>query len=114
MAPPRLDRERELICDEAAVALGADPLAYARLLLDLARAPGALLPFTSYSRSAPLMFLERRTVVARIERLLEDNMSRTISPVPYPASRRTGHDDTLLRRDCWWDRSRTGAAVADH
>ncbi len=37
----RLDRERELICDEAAVALGADPLAYARLLLDLARRPGA-------------------------------------------------------------------------
>ena len=42
----RLDRERELLCDEAAVALGSDPLVYARLLLDLARRPGRLLPVT--------------------------------------------------------------------
>jgi beta-lactamase regulating signal transducer with metallopeptidase domain len=51
----RLDRERELLCDEAVVALGADPVSYARLLLDLARRPGRLLPDTPVSsRLAPL------------------------------------------------------------
>ena len=35
----RIDRDRELLCDEAAVALGADPLAYARLLLELRGIP---------------------------------------------------------------------------
>ena len=48
----RLDRERELICDEAAVALGADPLAYARLLLDLARRPALLAVYKLFSFGA--------------------------------------------------------------
>ncbi len=77
----RLDRERELLCDEAVVALGADPLAYARLLLDLAPRPGRLLPFAATLRPGCLPFLDRGTVAARIERLLEDDMSRTLSPL---------------------------------
>ncbi len=38
----RIERERELLCDETVVGLGVDPPAYARLLLDLARRPGGL------------------------------------------------------------------------
>ena len=75
----RLDRERELLCDEAVVALGSDPVAYARLLLDLARRPGRLLPVTLPIRPGWLPFLDRRTVKVRIERLLEDDMLRTLS-----------------------------------
>ena len=75
----RLDRERELLCDEAAVALGSDPLIYARLLLDLARRPGRLLPVTPSFRHGWLPFLDRRTVKVRIERLLEDDMLSTLS-----------------------------------
>ena len=53
----RLDRERELLCDEAVVALGADPVGYARLLLDLARRPGRLLLSRggTTARLAPLL-----------------------------------------------------------
>ena len=75
----RLDRERELLCDEAVVALGSDPLTFARLLLDLARRPGRLLPVTTSHRPGWLPFLDRRTVAVRIERLLEDDMPRTLS-----------------------------------
>ena len=71
----RLDRERELLCDEAVVALGADPLGYARLLLNLARRPGRLLPAATALRPGWLPFLARGTVAARIERLLEDDMT---------------------------------------
>ncbi len=78
----RLDRERELLADEAVVAHGADPVAYARLLLDLARRPGRLLIGPGASRPAWLPFLDRRTVAARIERLLEDDMPRTIESSP--------------------------------
>jgi beta-lactamase regulating signal transducer with metallopeptidase domain len=81
----RLDRERELLCDEAAVALGADPLAYARLLFDLAQRPARLLPFANDHRCISLSFLDRGTVAARIERLLDENMSRTNPP---PSRRR--------------------------
>ncbi|OJW24989.1 MAG: hypothetical protein BGO49_01785 [Planctomycetales bacterium 71-10] len=70
----RLDRERELLCDEAAVAAGDDPKGLARLLLDLSRSPSPRrLP------SASLPFLTRRTTAVRIRRLLEDDMPRTLS-----------------------------------
>jgi beta-lactamase regulating signal transducer with metallopeptidase domain/protocatechuate 3,4-dioxygenase beta subunit len=75
----RLDRERELLCDEAVVALGSDPVAYARLLLEMARRPGRLIPVTLPVRPGWLPFLERRTVKVRIERLLEDDMLNTLS-----------------------------------
>jgi beta-lactamase regulating signal transducer with metallopeptidase domain len=70
----RLDRERELLCDEAAVAAGDDPKGLARLLLDLSRSPAPRrLP------SVSLPFLTRRTTAVRIRRLLEDDMPRTLS-----------------------------------
>ncbi len=75
----RLDRERELLCDEAAVALGSDPVGYARLLFDLARRPGRLFPVTPLSHHGSLPFLDRRTVGVRIERLLEKDMLSTLS-----------------------------------
>ncbi len=73
----RLDREREWLCDEAVVSLGSDRVAYARLLLEQARRPGRLL-------RQGLPFLERRTVAARIERLLEDPMLATLPPASRP------------------------------
>ncbi len=75
----RLDRERELLCDEAVVALGSDPVAYARLLFDLARRPGRLVPVTASVRRGWLPFLDQSTVKVRIERLLEDDMQRSLS-----------------------------------
>lgn len=70
----RLDRERELLCDEAAVSLGDDPKGLARLLLELSRRPASRpVPTTS------LPFLDRRTTAIRIERLLEDDMARSLS-----------------------------------
>ncbi len=75
----RLEREREILCDEAAVSLGSEPIAYARLLLDLARRPGRLLPVTPLSRHGWLPFLERQTVEVRIERLLEKDMLTNLS-----------------------------------
>ncbi len=46
----RLDRERELLCDEAVVALGTDPVGYAQLLFDLAQARPALALHTAAMR----------------------------------------------------------------
>jgi HEAT repeat protein/beta-lactamase regulating signal transducer with metallopeptidase domain len=69
----RLERERELLCDEAAVAHGVAPRQLARTLLHFASRPGQLLP-------APLAFGRRRTVQARIHHLLEDDMERSTSP----------------------------------
>ncbi len=70
----RIDRERELLCDEAVVAVGDDPRGLARLLLDLSRGPAPRpLP------SASLPFLDRRATAIRIQRLLEDDMPRTLS-----------------------------------
>jgi beta-lactamase regulating signal transducer with metallopeptidase domain/HEAT repeat protein len=71
----RLERERELLCDEAAVAHGVAPRQLARTLLHFASRPGRLLP-------APLAFGRRRTVQARIHHLLEDDMERSTSPLP--------------------------------
>jgi len=72
----RLDRERELLCDEAVVALGTDPSSLVRLLVDLAKRRSRLSPA---ARPALLPFLDRRTVLVRIERLMEDDMPRTLS-----------------------------------
>jgi beta-lactamase regulating signal transducer with metallopeptidase domain len=78
----RLDRERELLCDENVVALGADPVGYARLLLDLARRPGRLLPACAALRPGWLPFFDSRTVAVRIEHLLEDDVMRSLTPLP--------------------------------
>lgn len=75
----RLDRERELLCDEAAVRLGSDPIAYARLLLDLARRPGRFTRAIASPLPGWLPFLDRRTIPVRITRLLEDDMPSTLS-----------------------------------
>jgi HEAT repeat protein/beta-lactamase regulating signal transducer with metallopeptidase domain len=66
----RLERERELLCDEAAVAHGVAPRQLARALLQFASCPGRLLPALG----------RRRTVKARIHHLLEDDMERSTSP----------------------------------
>jgi HEAT repeat protein/beta-lactamase regulating signal transducer with metallopeptidase domain len=71
----RLERERELLCDEAAVAHGVAPRQLARTLLYFASCPGRLLP-------VPLAFGRRRTIRARIHHLLEDDMERSTSPLP--------------------------------
>ncbi len=77
----RLDRERELLCDEAVVALGTEPAGYARMLLDLAKRPSRILSLsaTAELRPALLPFLDRRTVAIRISRLLEDDLLNTLS-----------------------------------
>jgi hypothetical protein len=77
----RLDRERELLCDEAVVVLGADPVAYARLLLDLARRPARLVPGGASFEPPWLPFLDRGTVAERIERLMDDDMLRALTPL---------------------------------
>ncbi len=66
----RLERERELLCDEAAVALGVAPRELARTLLRFASRPARLLP----------AFGRRRTVLTRIRHLLEDDMPHPASP----------------------------------
>jgi HEAT repeat protein/beta-lactamase regulating signal transducer with metallopeptidase domain len=78
----RLERERELLCDEAAVARGIDPRDYARMLLEFARQPGRLLPPAFGGPSYPLGISHRRTVKIRIHQLLEENMSTWRSPLP--------------------------------
>jgi len=75
-----------VLCDEAVVRLGAEALGYARLLLDLARRPGRLLPSTTALRPGWLPFLDRGTVVVRINQLLEDEMA---SSLPHQSLRRT-------------------------
>jgi len=70
----RLDRERELLCDESVIRLGEDPTTYARLLLELARRPGRCVPKSPSLRPGWLPFLDRRTVSIRILTLLEDPM----------------------------------------
>lgn len=75
----RLDRERELLCDEKVVALGTDPVGYAELLFDLARRPGLLLLFTRPRSAGWLPFLDRGTISDRIQRLLEVDVNRDLS-----------------------------------
>jgi hypothetical protein len=75
----RLDRERELLCDEAVVSLGAEPAGYARMLLELATRPGRIHRVSAGLPPVLLPFLDRRTVAIRISRLLEDDMVKTLS-----------------------------------
>ncbi len=76
----RLDLERELLGDEAAVGLGIfDRVAYARLLLEMARRPGRVVPVVRLFRHGALPFLEGKTVGVRIKRLLEEDMGNTFS-----------------------------------
>ncbi len=84
----RLDREAERICDEAAVGRGVDPRDFARLLLAFARRGGRLRERGASRGRLVLAFFDRGSVVDRITRLLEDDMPRTISPLP--TSRRIG------------------------
>jgi beta-lactamase regulating signal transducer with metallopeptidase domain/HEAT repeat protein/protein involved in polysaccharide export with SLBB domain len=77
----RIECERELRCDETAVRQGIDPRQYAAVLLDFARQPGRLLPAPLSIPAYPLRFGRRRTVRARIEHLLEENMQRWITPL---------------------------------
>jgi HEAT repeat protein/beta-lactamase regulating signal transducer with metallopeptidase domain len=72
----RLERERELLCDEATVARGVDPREYARLLLEFARQPGRLFP-----TALGIGLGSRRTVKARIHQLLEGDMNLSRSPL---------------------------------
>lgn len=77
----RIEYERELLCDEAAVVHGIDPRDYAGVLLEFSRQVGKLRP-TLMGSSYPLGFGHRRTVKARIHRLLEGNMNHWMSPLP--------------------------------
>jgi beta-lactamase regulating signal transducer with metallopeptidase domain/HEAT repeat protein len=70
----RLEVERELLCDEAAVGRGVAPRDYVRMLLAFAGAPRP---------DASLAWGRRRTVKARISHLLEKDMRHRI----YPLSR---------------------------
>jgi beta-lactamase regulating signal transducer with metallopeptidase domain/HEAT repeat protein len=71
----RLERDRELLCDETAVAHGIVPAEYARMLVAFARHPGRLSPGVSLPVSSP------RTVHIRIHHLLEDTMDRSWKPL---------------------------------
>ena len=71
----RLERDRELLCDEAAVAHGIAPAEYARMLVAFARHPGRLSPGVSLPVGSP------RTVYVRIHHLLEDTMDRSWKPL---------------------------------
>jgi beta-lactamase regulating signal transducer with metallopeptidase domain len=77
----RIERERELLCDETVLARGIEPRAYVRMLLDFSRQPGRLLPAALLGQPHSLGFGRRRTVKARIHHLLEENMSRWMSPL---------------------------------
>jgi beta-lactamase regulating signal transducer with metallopeptidase domain/HEAT repeat protein/protein involved in polysaccharide export with SLBB domain len=78
----RLECERELICDERAVARGIDRRDYARILLEFARQPARLGPGALAGLSSLLRFGKRRTVKTRIHHLLEENMDRWMKPLP--------------------------------
>ena len=77
----RIEFERELLCDEAAVEQGIDPRDYAGVLLEFSRQAGRLRPVL-VGRSYPLGFGHHRTAKVRITRLLEANMNRWMSPLP--------------------------------
>jgi beta-lactamase regulating signal transducer with metallopeptidase domain/HEAT repeat protein len=70
-----LERDRELLCDEAAVAHGVAPAEYARMLVAFARHPGRLSPGISLPVGGS------RTVQVRIHHLLEDTMNRPWRPL---------------------------------
>jgi hypothetical protein len=72
----RIDRERELLCDEVALADGTSPREFARLLLEFARRPRVRLG------AAAIPLFGRGTVGTRIERLLDDRQRRWMAPLP--------------------------------
>lgn len=76
----RLERESELLCDEAAVACGIAPHDLARILLEFARRPSGLWPAAFARPAQALPFFHRGTVQLRITRLLEDDMSHALAP----------------------------------
>jgi beta-lactamase regulating signal transducer with metallopeptidase domain/HEAT repeat protein len=77
----RLEYERELLCDEVVVGRGVDRRDYARMLLEFARQSGRFaLPRLSGSSYLPIG--RRRTVKARINHLLEENMERWMGSLP--------------------------------
>jgi protein involved in polysaccharide export with SLBB domain/beta-lactamase regulating signal transducer with metallopeptidase domain/HEAT repeat protein len=78
----RLERERELLCDETAIRRGIQPRDYVQMLVAFAQQRGRLLPTAFAGHSYPLRIGGRRTVRSRINHLLEDNMKRNISPLP--------------------------------
>jgi HEAT repeat protein/beta-lactamase regulating signal transducer with metallopeptidase domain/protein involved in polysaccharide export with SLBB domain len=78
----RLECERELLCDEAAVARGVAANAYVRMLLHFAGQPGRLLPWALGAAAYPPRIGTRRTVKLRIHHLLEENMHPTRPPAP--------------------------------
>jgi beta-lactamase regulating signal transducer with metallopeptidase domain/HEAT repeat protein len=78
----RLECERELLCDEAALAGGLDARSYARMLVDFSRRCGRLLPAPLAASTHPLRIGGRRTVTVRIHHLLEENMKQWLSPTP--------------------------------
>jgi beta-lactamase regulating signal transducer with metallopeptidase domain len=70
----RMEKEAEILCDEAAVVRGIEPREYARILLEFARRGGRLGP-------AWVGVGRRATVKSRIHHLLEENMQGRISPL---------------------------------
>jgi beta-lactamase regulating signal transducer with metallopeptidase domain len=76
----RLERERELLCDEMVLHRGIDRRDYARMLLDFARHSGR---FALPRLAGPYLPIGRRqTIKARIHHLLEENMERSMGPLP--------------------------------
>lgn len=77
----RLEHERELLCDEMVVGRGIDRRVYAGVLLEFARQSGRFtLPRLSGTTYLPMS--RRRTVKARINHLLEEDMERWMKPLP--------------------------------
>ncbi len=76
----RLERERELLCDEMVLHRGIDRCNYARMLLDFARQSGR---FALPRLAGPYLPIGRRqTIRVRIHHLLEENMERSMGPLP--------------------------------
>ena len=75
----RLDRERELLCDEVVVALRNGAGATHGCFWSWPNGPGGSGLRPAGVRPALLPFLDRRTVAIRISRLLEDDMLTTLS-----------------------------------
>jgi len=78
----RLEYERELLCDEAAIRLGIDPKDFVRILLKFADYSRRPVPEPIIGQFYSLPFGRIRTVKARITHLLEEKMECWISPVP--------------------------------
>jgi beta-lactamase regulating signal transducer with metallopeptidase domain len=78
----RLECERELLCDEAALLGGLDAHSYARMLVAFTRRCGRLLPAALAAPAYPLRIGGRRTITVRIHHLLEENMNPLLTPTP--------------------------------